>query len=82
MADNKDDVSRRMAALKLGYEFSAAVGGFCFIGWLVDWFCETKPWGLLIGAILGLIGGMYNLIRDALRMSRDQDQHNPPVDKS
>lgn len=81
MAGDSGNGSRRMAAMRLGYEFSAAVGGFCFVGWLVDRFWETKPWGLLVGAILGLIGGLYNLIRDALRMSREQDPHKPPMDK-
>ena len=51
----------------IGFEFAAAVGGFTFAGCLWDRYFGTGPGELLIGAILGLIGGMYNLIRQTMR---------------
>lgn len=54
----------------IGFEFAAAVGGFTFAGYLWDRYLGTGPWGTLAGAILGLIGGMYNLIRQTMRATR------------
>jgi F0F1-type ATP synthase assembly protein I len=50
----------------VGVEFAAAVGGFALIGYGVDRAYGSKPWGLLVGAGLGLLGGTYNLIRESL----------------
>ena len=55
----------------LGVELVGAVGGFTLMGWLWDRYHETSPWGLVIGAVLGLVGGMYNLIRRALIASKE-----------
>jgi F0F1-type ATP synthase assembly protein I len=54
----------------IGFELTAAVAGFTFLGWLWDRHFGTRPWGLLTGALLGLIGGMYNLIRQTMAASR------------
>ncbi|PYQ57540.1 MAG: hypothetical protein DMF53_22375 [Acidobacteria bacterium] len=54
----------------IGFELAAAVGGFVFVGYLVDRHFRSAPWGVLIGAILGLVGGMYNLIRQTLLATR------------
>jgi F0F1-type ATP synthase assembly protein I len=54
----------------IGFEFAAAVGGFTFAGYLWDRHFGSLPWGTLTGAILGLIGGMYNLIHQTLRVIR------------
>ena len=50
-----------------GFEIAAAVGGFAALGWWIDRQRDSSPWGLLIGALLGLVGGLYNLIRASLR---------------
>lgn len=57
---------------EIGLEFAGAVGGFCLVGWWIDrhWQIEDHR-ALLVCAILGLIGGMYNMIRQALAVSRE-----------
>jgi F0F1-type ATP synthase assembly protein I len=50
----------------IGFELVAAVAGFTLIGYGWDRHFGSRPWGLLTGAILGLIGGMYNMIRQSL----------------
>ncbi|MEO7972804.1 MAG: AtpZ/AtpI family protein, partial [Thermoanaerobaculia bacterium] len=55
----------------VGLELAAAVGGFAFIGFLIDRHYGSKPVGLLVGALLGLVGGFYNLIKASLRASRE-----------
>jgi len=51
------------------------------MGWFIDRCFDSHPLGLLIGAILGLIGGMYNLIRQAIRMSRESELQRTERDK-
>jgi F0F1-type ATP synthase assembly protein I len=55
----------------IGIEFVAAVGGFTALGWWIDRHFGTSPTGLLICVALGLIGGTYNLVRQALAASRE-----------
>jgi F0F1-type ATP synthase assembly protein I len=54
----------------IGFELAAAVAGFTMAGYFWDRHFGTGPWGLLIGALLGLIGGMYNLVRRTLAATR------------
>jgi len=72
MRDEQQRASRRppMALAGLGFELLAAVAGFAFVGFWIDRHYETEPWGLLIGALLGIIGGIYNFIRSATRAIR------------
>lgn len=72
----------------MGIEFAGAVGGFTLLGYWIDrhWQIEGHR-GLLICAVLGLIGGTYNMVRRALQASRDMthpiahrkdDDESPP----
>lgn len=56
----------------VGIEFAAAVAGFTLLGYWIDNRYESRPWGVLTGAVLGLVGGMYNLIRESLGAIREQ----------
>ncbi|MEM6781765.1 MAG: AtpZ/AtpI family protein [Pseudomonadota bacterium] len=47
----------------IGYEFLAYVISGGLVGYLVDHFAGTAPWGILGGFILGLIGGVYRADR-------------------
>jgi F0F1-type ATP synthase assembly protein I len=55
----------------MGFELLAAVAGFAFVGYWVDRHYETAPWGLVIGAVLGIIGGLYNFIREATKATKE-----------
>ncbi|HXO20720.1 MAG TPA: AtpZ/AtpI family protein [Thermoanaerobaculia bacterium] len=59
--------------LGIGFEFAAAVAVFTLVGYWVDRHFKTAHWGLVIGMVLGLIGGMYNLIRESLAASKDSN---------
>lgn len=50
----------------IGIEFAGAVAGFALLGYWIDRHYDSSPWGVLIGAALGLIGGTYNLIRASM----------------
>jgi hypothetical protein len=58
----------------VGFEFAGAVLGLALVGWWLDKKYGWSPWGVLIGAGLGLIGGTYNLIRESLMAFKDADR--------
>ena len=58
----------------IGFELVGAVAGFTLVGYWVDRHYRTYPWGVLIGLALGLVGGMYNLIRESLAASREAEE--------
>lgn len=55
----------------VGLELAGALAGFALVGYWIDRWYETEPWGLLIGVILGLVGGLYNLVRQSLQAVRE-----------
>ncbi|HZH10306.1 MAG TPA: AtpZ/AtpI family protein [Microvirga sp.] len=52
-------------AFRLSAEFVAGVAAGGIIGWIVDHFAGTSPWGLIVCLILGFCAGMLNLLRAA-----------------
>jgi F0F1-type ATP synthase assembly protein I len=64
----------------IGVEFAGVVIGFTLIGLWIDRHYDKSPWGVVIGSTLGLVGGMYNLIRESLAASREaaNEKHNAP----
>ena len=73
-----------MRLASAGVELAAGVGGACLLGWWIDRHFETRPWALLICAIVGVIGSLYNLVRQSVRdMGRisaagKRDDRRPP----
>lgn len=72
-----------MRLANAGFELAAAIGGFTLVGYWIDRHYETGPWGVLTGALLGLVGGLYNLIRASLTAAsearqEDHDRENRP----
>ena len=55
----------------MGMELAGAVAIMVFFGWLVDRGAGTEPWGVVVGAVLGLAGGLYLFLKEALRLNRD-----------
>jgi F0F1-type ATP synthase assembly protein I len=52
------------------FEFAAGVVGCTLIGWWVDRTFGTGNKGIVTGAIVGCVGGMYHLIRRAFALQR------------
>ena len=72
---SKRRASTRLAGL--GFELAGAVAGFALVGYWVGKYYGNPALGLLIGSLLGLVGGMYNLFRATLssqRRSADREQ--------
>ncbi len=58
----------------MGVEFAAAVTGFTLFGYWIGRHYGHGQWGLLIGAVLGIVGGGYNLIRASLSAMKQADR--------
>lgn len=67
-----------MALAGLGFELVAAVAGFTFVGYWIDRHYATEPWGTVVGAVLGIIGGLYNFVRVATRAAELDDESSGP----
>jgi ATP synthase protein I len=48
-------------------ELIGGIGGGAFIGWVIDRFAGTSPWGLMVVMALGIIVAFRNIIRMASR---------------
>ena len=61
----------------VGLELAGAMAGLAFIGYWIDRRYGSQPWGILGGVVIGLVGGLFNLVReslDAAREARADDQ--------
>jgi F0F1-type ATP synthase assembly protein I len=65
------------SVLGIVLEYVAPVAGFSVVGhYFVDRNWNTGPWGMLIGAALGLVKGTYRLVQETQMGSK------PPVGES
>lgn len=71
MADERNADRQWVRLSGLGIELAAAVGGLTLAGYWWDRHFGTEPWGFWIGLTIGMVGGMYNLIRQALNAVRE-----------
>jgi ATP synthase protein I len=52
-------------ALRLGSEFAAAVLVGAALGWFLDQFAGTRPWGMIVFLMLGFAAGVLNILRSS-----------------
>ena len=50
----------------VGLELAGATAGLALVGYWIDSRFGTGPWGILGGVVIGLVGGLYNLVRQSL----------------
>jgi len=55
----------------VGLELAGATAGLAVVGYWIDHRFGTQPWGILGGVIIGLAGGLYNLVRESLEAVRE-----------
>lgn len=71
---NPFSAPEHLAITTLGLEFAAAVAlGTAAGGW-ADARWHTAPWGMVGGVLLGFALGMYIVIRQAQRLSREKEK--------
>jgi ATP synthase protein I len=55
----------------VGLEMAGAIAAFALVGYWIDRWYGTDPWALVVGVILGLVGGLYNLVKQSLQAVRE-----------
>jgi F0F1-type ATP synthase assembly protein I len=55
----------------VGLELAGAMAGLAFIGYWIDRKFGTAPWGILGGVVFGLVGGLYNMVKQSLEAVRE-----------
>lgn len=63
-----DDRSQWGRYAGLGMEMMMGVLLGVLVGWWLDKKLDWTPWGTIVGSMLGLAGGMYLLIKQAIGM--------------
>ena len=64
VAGTEADANYRMGNRVLA-ELIGGIGGGAFVGWVIDRFAGTSPWGLLVVMALGIFVAFRNIIRMA-----------------
>jgi F0F1-type ATP synthase assembly protein I len=57
----------------MGLELAAAIIALTLVGLWVDHKFGTGHKGLITGAVLGVVGGLYNFIRQALSLMKQEE---------
>ena len=57
--------------LTSGFEVAVGIALGSVVGTYADHKLGSSPWGLLIGLLVGCAGGMYLLVKEAMKMNKD-----------
>ena len=63
-------------AFRLGTELTVATLIGALLGYGVDQFFGTRPWGLAVGVIVGGAAGCLNVYRAAMLLDMENDDDN------
>jgi F0F1-type ATP synthase assembly protein I len=66
----EDDQDNWGRFLGIGLEMAVGVGLGLAVGWWLDKKYGWTPVATLVGAMIGLAGGLYLVIKDALKMNK------------
>ena len=58
----------------LGMELAAAVIGGTLLGLWIDRSYGSAPWAAVIGGLVGIVGGLYNFVRQANRAMKADEK--------
>ena len=65
-------------AFKLSGEFIAGIGVGAGVGWVIDRWAGTSPWGLIVFLLLGFGAGILNVLRSAGLVAEFGQGGKPP----
>jgi F0F1-type ATP synthase assembly protein I len=61
----------------LAFEFSGTIAAGSMLGWLLDQWLTSAPYGLIIGTLLAVVGGFVRLIQLVKRFERLDLERRP-----
>jgi ATP synthase protein I len=76
MSENSGFRQGMQVAFRLGTELTVAtiIGGL--LGYALDSFFSTKPWGMVVGILLGSAAGCLAVYRLAMSLTIEEDDTN------
>ena len=81
----REQTSAGSLAMRFGGEFGAAILDGAGLGFGVDTWLHTGPWGLIVGLTAGFAAGVVNVVRTAQSYARanpvDPDAPSVPDDE-
>ncbi len=60
----------------IGLELAGATAGMTLVGYWIDRRFGTGPWGMIGGVIIGIVGGLYNLVKESLAAIREAKEED------
>lgn len=63
-------------AFRLGTELVVATMIGALMGYAMDNYFGTKPWGILVGLIFGSVAGCLTVYRSAVALQFDEEEDN------
>ncbi|MEM1213726.1 MAG: AtpZ/AtpI family protein [Planctomycetota bacterium] len=64
-----DERREKLAVAGAGIELAAGICLFAGVGYGLDHWLGTLPWGTVVGALLGFAAGLYLLIKSVARLN-------------
>lgn len=77
-----DREPNRWQFASLGLELAGALGVLVWLGWLADDRFDTKPVWTLVGAFIGITGGLIKVVRQTRGAVSDAPTHSKPSPES
>lgn len=74
----REQAHSHSAGLRLGLEFVSGILAGALLGWVVDHFFHTTPFGLVIFMLLGFASGLRNAVREAKKIGEAADDESSP----
>jgi len=65
----------------LGTELTVATSIGGLLGYVLDNFFGSKPWGLVVGVVLGVAAGCLAVYRVAMTLTIEEDETNNDLEK-
>ena len=65
----------------IGVELAGVTAGLALVGYWIDGRFGTSPWGILGGVVIGLVGGLYNLVRESLDAVREAGEEDADAER-
>jgi ATP synthase protein I len=66
---------RTLSLAGTGMELLGSLLVFLLVGYWIDRHFGTEPWGIVICSTIGIVGGLYNLIRKEMRAAINPPRH-------
>jgi ATP synthase protein I len=64
-------------ALKVASEFASGVLVGAGLGWLIDKWLGTSPWGMILLLMLGFVAGVLNVLRAVGKVAQPEERRKP-----